>query len=142
MLFSPLAMRHLLEEVPETADRVAMARVRYRNSLLLFEHVDRHITRSAMVIAASFFLQGLLSLVVLHRTLFVVVSVLILIATVHVACLGIYRQVLNDRISRYALIAGLERPSSRDPVEEFPRTESDDNAPPERVGGRGPTPPP
>jgi hypothetical protein len=141
MLFSPLAMRHMLEEVPDTPDRVEVAKVRYRNSLLLFEHIDRHITRSAIVIAACFFLQGLLSLVAQNQMLFVIVSELILAATVHAACLGIYRQVLHERVVKYAGIAGLARPAGRDPVEEFPRPDSEESNTQGLVDGRRPSKP-
>jgi hypothetical protein len=120
MFFSPFAMFDRLETPQPQSDKLEVAGVRYRNSLFLFTCIDKHINRSAAVVAICFFSQGLFA--VLQIGLFYLTTcVILLVATIHAAVLGIYRQVLNERVSKYAKIIDVERPKDRDEPEAFPR---------------------
>lgn len=120
MFFSPLALRHVLEKPPPSHDILETTGVRYRNSLFLFRYVDAYVNRSGGVAVGCFFALPILAALPPVAPLGIAVTALMLVAVLHAVALGFYRQILNDRIDRYADILGVQRPASRDESAEFP----------------------
>ncbi|MDF1552943.1 MAG: hypothetical protein P1P84_07770 [Deferrisomatales bacterium] len=133
MFFSPLALRHLLETPPPSGDVLETTGVRYRNSLFLFRHLDDYVNRSGAVAAGCFFAFPILAALPPVAPLGIAVTALMLIAVVHAVALGVYRQVLSDRIDRYAGILGVQRPDRREEPVEFPVQDLEGNDPPLRA---------
>ena len=120
LFFSPLGLRRNLESPPSSGDPLETAGVRYRNSVFLLPHMGRYVNRSAAVVLGCFFAQPLLAVTGAPTPLMLAWAALLLIAVVHAAVLGFYRQVLIQRADRCAAVLGIERPDDRDPPAEFP----------------------
>ncbi len=125
LFLSPFALWSYQEKVASGLDEKEAAGVHYRNNLFIFSRIDEYIGRWACVIWGCFVVLALLTFAVQSAYVYLAVSAVMIGAIVHVAILGIYRHVLNDRIDRYANIIGVERPKARDEPKEFPRDKSD-----------------